>query len=146
MTKRKHQNQPAGRTAGDGKPGYKNIDPKHRWVKGGPSPNPLGRRRKPPPSLSEQLHQDLVDLLKSTVPTPNGERLTVHQALLRRVVAEGLNDARLALKAYPLLLAVVQGLEPKATDVSSSVIKTEDADLIRETLERLSKMGGRGRD
>jgi len=87
-----------------------------------------------------------VDLLKSTVPTPNGERLTVHQALLRRVVAEGLNDARLALKAYPLLLAVVQGLEPKATDVSSSVIKTEDADLIRETLERLSKMGGRGRD
>jgi len=143
MKKHIHRNQPAGRTSGDGKPGYKNIDPKHRWVKGGPSPNPEGRRRKPPPSQADEIFDDLVGLLKGTVPTETGERLTVFQGLFRRLVGGALNDSKLALKVVPLLLELLHQLQPEVASDDDGEVTADDAELIAETLARLSTLGGR---
>jgi hypothetical protein len=143
MKKHVHKNQPAGRSHGDGKPGYKNVDAKHRWTKGGPSPNPSGRRRKPPPSLTEEMHADLISLLQGMVPTPTGERLTVYQALLRRIIGEALNDAKLGLKAMPLLVDLLRALEPEAANDEKGSVTDEDAEVIEEALARLRKAKGR---
>lgn len=137
----KHRNDVAGRKPGDGKPGYKNISPKHQWVKNGPSPNPEGGRRRRPPSLRDEVFEDLQALLRSKIPTPDGEQLAVHQALLRRLVGEAVNDGKLAIKALPLLLDLLLVLEPQISD-DDNHISGDDADLIRQTLDRLSRAGG----
>ena len=141
----KHRNDVAGRKPGDGKPGYKNIDPSHRWAKGGASPNPDGGRRKRPASVQDEMFADLEALLRSEVPTAAGESLTVHQALLRRLVGEAVNDGKMAAKALPLLLDLLQSLQPDASN-DDDAISTDDADLVRETLERLARTGGHGHD
>ena len=94
----KHRNQPAGRQPGDGKPGYKNIGKEHQWKKGGPSPNPAGRRAKKSPSLKDELHQILVEVLKSSISAGDRE-LTVMEAVLRRMMVAAVNDPKIAIRS-----------------------------------------------
>lgn len=137
----KHRNQPAGRQSGDGKPGYKNIGKQHQWKKGGPSPNPAGRRAKKPPSLKDELHQTLVQILKSPIPAGDQE-LTVMEAVLRRMMGAAVNDPKMAVRTLPMILDMLSALEPKA-DAAGEGMTDEDAALLTEALRRLGR-GGAG--
>lgn len=137
----KHRNQPAGRQPGDGKPGYKNIGKAHQWKKGGPSPNPAGRRAKKPPSLKDELHQILVEVLKSSISAGDRE-LTVMEAVLRRMMVAAVNDPKIAIRTFPMIVDMLSALEPKAEAVGDGT-SDEDAALLTEALRRLSR-GGAG--
>ena len=135
----KHRNQPAGRQPGDGKPGYKNIGKAHQWKKGCPSPNPTGRRAKKPPSLKDELHQTLVQILKSSIPAGDQE-LTVMEAVLRRVMGAAVNDPKMAIRTLPMILDLLSALEPK-TEAAGEGMTDEDAALLTEALRRLGRGG-----
>lgn len=137
----KHRNQPAGRQPGDGKPGYKNIGKEHQWKKGGPSPNPAGRRAKKPPSLKDELHQTLVQILKSPIPAGDQE-LTVMEAVLRRMMGAAVNDPKMAVRTLPMILDMLSALEPKAEAIGEGMTD-EDAALLTDALRRLGR-GGAG--
>lgn len=137
----KHRNQPAGRQPGDGKPGYKNIGKAHQWKKGGPSPNPAGRRAKKPPSLKDELHQILVEVLKSSISAGDRE-LTVMEAVLRRMMVAAVNDPKIAIRTFPMIVDMLSALEPK-TDAAGEGMTDEDAALLAEALRRLGR-GGAG--
>lgn len=135
----KHRNQPAGRQPGDGKPGYKNIGKAHQWKKGGPSPNPAGRRAKKPPSLKDELHQILVEVLKSSISAGDRE-LTVMEAVLRRMMVAAVNDPKIAIRTFPMIVDMLSALEPK-TDAAGEDMTDEDAALLTDALRRLGRGG-----
>jgi hypothetical protein len=135
----KHRNQPAGRQPGDGKPGYKNIGKAHQWKKGGPSPNPAGRGAKKSPSLKDELHQILVEVLKSSISAGDRE-LTVMEAVLRRMMVAAVNDPKLAIRTFPMIVDMLSALEPKA-DAAGEGTSDEDAALLAEALRRLGRGG-----
>lgn len=137
----KHRNQPAGRQPGDGKPGYKNIGKEHQWKKGGPSPNPAGRRAKKPPSLKDELHQIVVEVLKSSISAGDRE-LTVMEAVLRRMMGAAVNDPKIAIRTFPMIVDMLSALEPK-TDAAGEGMTDEDPALLAEALRRLGR-GGAG--
>lgn len=135
----KHRNQPAGRQPGDGKPGYKNIGKAHQWKKGGPSPNPAGRRAKKPPSLKDELHHILVEVLKSSISAGDRE-LTVMEAVLRRMMVAAVNDPKIAIRTFPMIVDMLSALEPK-TDAAGEDMTDEDATLLTDALRRLGRGG-----
>lgn len=137
----KHRNQPAGRQPGDGKPGYKNIGKEHQWKKGSPSPNPAGRRAKKPPSLKDELHQILVEVLKSSISAGDRE-LTVMEAVLRRMMGAAVTDPKIAIRTLPMIVDMLSALEPKAAAVGECMTD-EDAALLADALRRLGR-GGAG--
>lgn len=137
----KHRNQPAGRQPGDGKPGYKNIGKQHQWKKGGPSPNPAGRRATKPPSLKDELHRILVEVLKSSISAGDRE-LTVMEAVLRRMMGAAVNDPKIAIRTLPMIVDMLSALEPKAETIAEGMTD-EDAALLADALRRLSR-GGAG--
>ncbi len=121
-----------GRHFGDGQGvGYKNIDPKHQWKKGGPSPNPTGRPRKPPPGVIDAMRQDLADFLMSDMPGgPDGRAsMKVMQGLVRRLVSEGVNDGKRAERAIRLIVDLLgkssdgtRELEPSNDEADAAII------------------------
>lgn len=147
----KHRKAVSPRQFGDGKgPGYKNIDPKHQWKKGDPSPNPSGRPKKPPPSppsLKAEIRAELETFLRSEIPIdgPGGRRsIKVLQALLRRPLGEGVNDGKMALKALELTINLLSILEPDPGPAPEDSFESdEDAAIYDATIAReLRRRGG----
>lgn len=151
----KHRKAASPRQFGDGKgPGYKNIDPKHQWKKGDPSPNPSGRPKKPPPSppsLKAEMRAELETILRSEIPIdgPSGRQsIKVLEALLRRPLGEGVNDGKMALKALQLILDLLAVLEPSSEPHREDSFESdEDAAIYDATIAReLRRRGGETED
>ena len=142
----KHTRNGNGRRYGDGKPGYKNIDVKFQWRKGGPSPNPSGRKKKKPAEAASGLGPiDMAEALAEaasaliTVQGPNGETIFIpaFKAMAQRMIIDGVNDGTKALKVIDLIQG--QGLtkvrEPEADDTEA------DEEIARDHARRLARSG-----
>lgn len=139
----KHRKDVSDRQFGDGKgPGYKNIDPKHQWKKGGPSPNPSGRPKRPPPpapNLQAEMRVELETFLRSEIPIdgPGGRQsIQVLPALLRRLLGEGVNDGKMALKALRLIRELSSDEPDPEPSGEDSFDADEDAAIYEATIAR----------
>lgn len=140
----KHRNTPSGRASGDGKPGYKNIEAKHQWKKGGPSPNPGGRRAGAPPLPFEtQLWAQIEAVMATALPVrgDDGVPMTVLEGLVRRIFGEGVNDGKVGMKALEFGLAVSR-LAASANDNRDGEDRTDDEQLIADALARHARKRG----
>lgn len=140
----KHNNNPGGRAPGDGKPGYKNIDPKHRWKKGGSSPNPGGQRKAPPPpSFEQRLWESIQGLIDAPVTVGGASSMTFLDGLLRRLIVEGVNDPKHALKALEFILAIERRVTASSRHDAGGD-RSEDEEIVAQALLRMARGAGGG--